>query len=348
MIIKPPPNLFDDRVIHAIQSSGVEIDPKDYLVHRQAPTCKLNHGDSGLFDGYQNLKPASSTRVVFLDFEATELDPDNATAIEIGMVDANVDITDGNCQIISINNVYNRFNDPGFDLQPIITEVTGLTNEDLLGHQFDESEIARFITNNYDSPLPTMIAHNSSYDSKIFERTFPRLAGLKWACSISDCKWGDDNVPSRGQESLLSMHGYTYTAHRAKDDALALCWLLHLRPDRLRDLVDRAEKQPVIVAANQLPFSGKDELKSRKEARYLWDPNAKLWSAIVRDGDDTQREMDYLTDLYARHGSPSFASVKPLPIKPLGALLNYSLDNRTTCDTEESYGYDLFPMPHKL
>jgi DNA polymerase-3 subunit epsilon len=102
-----------------------------------------------------------------------------------------------------------------------ITDLTGITDEMVLGHRFDANAVEAFA-----SDAVIVIAHNASFDRKFSERYWPTFQQKPWACSATEVdrrKYGFDE--SR-LGYLLAGAGYFHQAHRAVDDCRALIEIL--------------------------------------------------------------------------------------------------------------------------
>lgn len=254
--------------------------------------------------------PNAVYRVIFIDFEATGLDPEEATPIEIGMTEAYVDVNTG--EVYQIRKTYSALNDPGTPLEPVITEVTGLTDEDLVGQQFDLDEMESFITGD-GKHIPIMAAHNSDYDETLFNRLFPHLSDLPWICTVNDMHWPEGSEPlSRKQEVILLQAGYQYNAHRALEDCLALAWLCYLHADIFKHALALSMQNKYEVLAVQFPFDCKDWLKA-PEVNFRWNPATKIWSKKVKGDSALQDTKEQLAELYDSAGaSAELMSIKTL------------------------------------
>lgn len=296
----------------------LDVNPADYKILKRMPLSELEAGQSALLKDVNSIS-SGIKRIITLDFEATSLDPHQAEPIEIGMTEL---LFEKNHGIFAVNGIFSELNDPGIALEPIITEVTGLTNDDLAGHQFDHEKIARFITCDGKDLNPVIIAHNAAYDKTIFERRFPELAGLPWVCSVNDCDWSRQTSGSRGQENLLRELGYFYDAHRASTDTLALSWLLHKSPDRLNELLNASTLPMYRVNAVNFPFDGKDALKAQKSPRYSWDALNKVWWCSVRGNEKVEQQVELLKVLAYEFNGVCSPVVTEMPSKSRGEALS--------------------------
>ena len=118
---------------------------------------------------------------VLLDTETTGLDDAKYEIIELGMV--KFDYTpDG--RIVGVRDTFSAFNEPGAPISAEVTALTGITNEMVAGHKFDDAAVTAFV----ESAVIT-IAHNSGFDRKFAERYWPVFEHKAWGCSMSEIDW---------------------------------------------------------------------------------------------------------------------------------------------------------------
>ena len=98
---------------------------------------------------------------VLLDTETTGLDHVKDEIIEPGMV--KFDYT-GDGRIVGVD-TFSAFNEPSVPISAEVTALTGITDEMVAGHRFDDTAIAAFAEN-----AVIVIAHNSGFDRKFAER----------------------------------------------------------------------------------------------------------------------------------------------------------------------------------
>lgn len=230
-----------------------------------------------------------------VDVEATGLDPQKAKIIELAVSRI---VFDDLGQIIQVDQPQIWREDPGEALDPIITQITGLTNADLVGHRIDDEAAIALI-----GEAEVIIAHNASYDAPIIERRLPAVAGKAWACSCNDIDWRALKLEGRALSHLLMQLGWFYEAHRAEIDIIALTQLLSStvrNKNLLQLLMERASAVTYRIYTLNSPFSAKDALKARG---YHWDPERKSWWVDVAPAakDD---ELDWLSAAIY-HGTPN-------------------------------------------
>src|SRR4051812_40631377 len=78
---------------------------------------------------------------ILLDTETTGLDHANDEIIELGMV--KFDYTpDG--RIVGVRDTFAAFNEPSAPISAEVTALTGITNEMVAGHKFDDAAVTAF------------------------------------------------------------------------------------------------------------------------------------------------------------------------------------------------------------
>ncbi|WP_246510259.1 3'-5' exonuclease [Bradyrhizobium glycinis] len=212
---------------------------------------------------------------VLLDTETTGLDHAKDEIIELGMV--KFDYTpDG--RIVGVRDTFSAFNEPSAPISAEVTALTGITNEMVAGHKFDDAAVAAFV----ESGVIT-IAHNSGFDRKFAERYWPVFEHKAWGCSMSEIDWRRHGFAGSQLGYLLNGAGYFHQAHRAVDDCHALLEILAFElptmgSSALALLLETARKPTMRVWAEQTAFELKDLLKRRG---YRWndgsDGRPKSW-----------------------------------------------------------------------
>ncbi len=251
---------------------------------------------------------------VYLDTEATGLNPDTEKVIELAMVPFEYD-AEG--RIYRILPAYNALQDPGIPIPPFITGITGITDGMVAGQAIDISEVARFL-----SGVSLVIAHNARFDRPFVESLYPGFEAVDWACSIADVNWNEEGFEGVKLEYLGYKYGFFYEGHRATIDCLAGIELLSQKLPSgervMKRLLDNAGRTDVRVWADRAPFNKKDQLKQRG---YRWSPGGegirKAWYKDLPE-DQVAAEMCYLNaEVYPK-------AVETLPMDRFDARARYS------------------------
>lgn len=276
----------------------------DYRVLRRLVPRPLSAPPAGL-----------ETRVgILLDTETTGLDHARDEIIELGMV--KFDYTkDG--RIVGVRDTFSAFNQPNCSISPEVTALTGITDELVAGHRFDDMAITAFVED-----AVIVIAHNSGFDRKFAERYWPFFEHKAWGCSMSEIDWRKHGFAGSQLGYLLNGAGYFHQAHRAVDDCHALLEVLAFElptagSPALALLLENARKPTLRIWAEQSPFELKDSLKRRG---YRWS-----------DGTDGRPKSWYI-DVYATTLAAELAFLRAeiylrdveLPLQTLTAFTRFS------------------------
>lgn len=253
-------------------------------------------------------KPAEGSRIALcLDTETTGLSHAADTIIEMGIIA--FEYNPATAEIIRATGRYAGFEDPGFPLSDEVREITGITDEMVAGHAFDDD-----LVNALAEQASLVIAHNAAFDRPFVERRFPLFADRSWACSMAQINWQAERITARSLEYLLyKCGGWCINAHRAMDDAEGLLGLLlgNLPVSGapiFKALLDRANETTSRVYAVGAPFDTKDLLKQRG---YRWNDGStggcKAWWRDVPQRSE-QEELAYLAqEIYPGGNTASVA-----------------------------------------
>jgi DNA polymerase-3 subunit epsilon len=251
---------------------------------------------------------------IMLDVETTGLDPIRDEIIELAMVKFTYLPDD---RIAQITDVFSSFNEPENPMPTEITELTGITDEMVLGHQINADAVTAFT-----SDAVIVIAHNASFDRKFAERYWPLFEQKAWACSATEVEWRKHGFDGSRLGYLLAGAGLFHQAHRAVDDCRALIEILasdlpKLNRSGLSILLERARRKTMRIWAEQSPFEMKDELKRRG---YRWSDGAdgrlRSWYIDIEEAAQ-QPEIEFLRKtIYLRHVDPR--------IQPMTAMNRFS------------------------
>lgn len=213
--------------------------------------------------------------VAIVDTETTGLSAENDVIIELAIM---LCFVGEYGEIVGHFGPFSWLQDPGQELDPKITLVTGLGAQHLKGQKINDT-FAWGLLDRAD----LIVAHNSKFDAGFIERRYPDLAGKAWACSCSEVTWLTLGYEGRSQSALLAHAGWFSDAHRAGADVWALFWLLQHRqrdpgggPVRthLARLIEAADTPSVMVQAERAPFAKKELLRARG---YRWNPDGPFW-----------------------------------------------------------------------
>lgn len=228
-----------------------------------------------------------------IDTETTGLNYAQDKIIELGIVAFEFDPV--TAEIIKVVGRYSGFEDPGSSISAETTEITGITDDMVRGHSFDNAQVDKFA-----GQATIVIAHNAGFDRKFVEARFPSFSRLPWACSVNQIDWHAERLTTRVLEYLLFKSGWFINAHRALDDAEGLLGLLLGRLPKsdalvFKALLDRYEEVTSKICAVGAPFDKKDLLKQRG---YRWNDGVqggcKAWWISI-SGDNERDELSWLS-----------------------------------------------------
>ncbi|MHC4053348.1 3'-5' exonuclease [Bradyrhizobium sp. 25ACV] len=241
---------------------------------------------------------------ILLDTETTGLDHTKDEIIELGMVKFEY-TPDG--RIVGVRDTFSAFNEPSAPIPPDVTALTGITDEIVAGHKFDEAAVNAFV----DDSVVVVIAHNSGFDRKFAERYWPIFERKAWGCSATEIDWRSHGFAGAQLGYLLNGAGYFHQAHRAVDDCHALLEVLAFElpttgAPALALLLETARKPTLRVWAEQTAFELKDSLKRRG---YRWndgsDGRPKSWYIDVDETALADEIVFLRTQIYMQDVEPT-------------------------------------------
>lgn len=252
---------------------------EDYQVLRRFQPVTTYHQNTG----------SELHKVCIIDTETTGLDTSRCEIIELGYQLVEFDSDGRFYQILAAKNF---LNEPEGEITPEVTQVTGLTIEDVKGHQIPWAEVEADLAD-----VKLCIAHNAGFDRPVVERYHDIFIDKVWGCSASQIDWFHlAKVSSRSQEFLCWKIGqFFYGAHRALDDVQALTHLLQMPISEsnlpaFHFLLKTVRQQKVMIKATGAPFELKDELKSRG---YRWNAQERVWHKMF-DLSQQEEETEWL------------------------------------------------------
>jgi DNA polymerase-3 subunit epsilon len=171
---------------------------------------------------------------------------------------------------------YSELNEPVRNvISETITELTGITKEDVLGKKINWGIVSKMI-----GESDFVLAHNAGFDRPMIEAVaeVSKVSASKiWTCSFKQVDWTEKGFLSGKQELLSLFHGFHYSGHRALTDIDALANLL-LQGDYLKEILANAKTKQVCVDCVQAPFESKDILKNNG---FSWDAPNKFWTRLI-------------------------------------------------------------------
>lgn len=210
--------------------------------------------------------------LVFIAINTTGLEAARELTIELALVRCTYSIS--RHTLLSVDRFYSEYEDPRFPLSETVKQHTQLTNQDLAGRYFDESQVRQLLA---DRPL--MISFSPSFVRPFFERRFPSFADLSWS-NAGDAAWQELGFHHHRLPYLLTFENYFYKYGSAAEQALAVCFLMTLAPMALEQILEKATLSEYVIEAKNFPFESKDQLK---ELGFRWDGTKKLWKYWAKD-----------------------------------------------------------------
>jgi DNA polymerase-3 subunit epsilon len=250
-----------------------------------------------------NTPVGDERKYVMLDTETTGFSPDTDAIIEIGML--KVSYSPSAKRITSVDEVLCFLEESPTPLKPIITEVTGLTDALIKGHQIDDNAVSAFVAD-----ADFIVAHNASFDRRFFDKRFPLLNDLIWDCSAKggDIKWRDFGFSSSALEFINQKLNFFYDAHRASVDCMATVWPLFVVDGAFAQLLESIQSPRYIVDALNSPFEVKEQLKA---LGMSWNPDRKCWQATVSGDAELQSTLNSLSSIYDTIGKRPYVTEVP-------------------------------------
>ena len=250
------------------------------------------HSDYGPMNGQ------ATQRVIVLDTETTGLDSKSESIIELAMLSVLVDTATG--LPVGPVTIYESFEDPGKQIPPQITEITGIDDSMVQGQRIDDAAVIALV-----QQADLIVAHNAGFDRPFVEARFPVFAGKAWGCSFIGIDWKKEGSGSAKLEFLASERGWFYDAHRAQVDCHALLQVLTSPladgQTGLSRLLAGADQTRYKLRATGAPFESKEKLKARG---YRWDGEGRVWWCSLASDVLLDAECEWLRDeVYGRRSA---------------------------------------------
>lgn len=226
--------------------------------------------------------------VGIVDTETTGLDTKEDYVIEIGGIKVDTETWDEVEQFSAL--IKNKGNP---EISKLITEITGITNEDIDRSGVDMS-VAYYDFCMVFADVKYFIAHNKNFDKEMMVNNFKRynldpslLTNKEWICSAAD-------IPHEGKKCwTLSHMALDYgvsvdpgTLHRAVDDVRLLKQMLEARGVPFEKDVEHYKKPDVkFVAKIKPPWEdGGVQKNQAMKLGFRFDGNNKTWAAVFKEG----------------------------------------------------------------
>ena len=229
--------------------------------------------------------PPGGMRLAIVDCETTGLNPAADSIIELAVM---IVVIDASGTVIGYEEPVSWLEQPMFELDPVITRITGITDEMLEGQSIDRDAALAML-----SSAELIVAHNAAFDLAFVEKLLPQVKDSAWACSCDEVDWAEHGYEGRALGWLLVQSGLFTDAHRAAADVWALFTLL-TQPDMdggtaLQELVAGSVRSTFRIEATGSHIDDKEWLK---RWGYAWDAPNKIWhKTISADVIDAEREQ---------------------------------------------------------
>lgn len=230
----------------------------------------------------------SVRRVAVIDTETTGLNIDKHQIIELC---AAIVLVNEQGRIVAVQCVMTGLVDPGEPLSHEIAELTGLSNADLTGRSINSGELTELL-----EYCDGVIGFHVGFDRPFVEKLLSEHVPVPWGCAMADVPWRQLGFEPGPQGYLLTQTGYFMpTAHRAKDDVLALIQLLdHVCEDGetvIAKTLAAMDAPAWRFEAKRAPYGYKDDLREQRY-RWAWGRAHDLWHKHVRPA-AYQDELDW-------------------------------------------------------
>lgn len=211
--------------------------------------------------------------VLGLDLETTGLNPVTDQIIEIGAVVWDV----GQKKPLKLMSELIQSNVP---VSEEITEITGITNEDLKKHAITLPEGLQRLADLM-RECRYFVGHNGREFDKLF---LERAAGecgltldLPWIDTIQDIPY-PDTISTRKLTHLCAEHGFLNPfSHRAVFDVLSM---LEVFSKYDFSEIEKYQKSPDMKLIAKVSY---DDREKAKRAGFRWDPQGKSWYKKVKE-----------------------------------------------------------------
>ena len=250
---------------------------------------------------YHSPQNVKTFKACIIDTETTGLDTENCEIIELGYQVIEFDSAGHFYRVLLAQNF---LNEPEGGIPEEVTQVTGITLEEVKGHQIPWEQVVTELND-----MDLFVAHNAGFDRPILERYHPLFAEKVWGCSASQIDWfALAHVSSRSQEFLCWKIGkFFYDAHRAIDDVQALTHLLSQPIGEPQHpaffyLLQSVRQSKIMIKATGAPFDVKDDLKKRG---YRWNNTEKVWQKVLPAATQ-EEELNWLME----HSTPNPQVIK--------------------------------------
>jgi DNA polymerase-3 subunit epsilon len=229
--------------------------------------------------------PPGGMRLAIVDCETTGLNPAADSIIELAVM---IVVVEESGNVVGYEEPVSWLEQPMFDLDPVITRITGITDDMLEGQRIDREATLAML-----SGVELLVAHHAAFDNVFIEALLPGIKGGAWACSCHEVDWAERGYEGRALGWLLNQSGLFTDTHRAAADVWALFTLL-TQPDMdggtaLQELIAASDRSTFRIEATGSRIDDKEWLKRWS---YTFDAPNKVWhKTISANAIDTERKQ---------------------------------------------------------
>lgn len=268
----------------------------------------------------KNHQATSLLKMAIVDVETNGLDYKISSIIELGILVVLLDSVTG--ELVDVVTEYNHLNDPKTPLDKKIIQVTGLTDEDLAGHEINWDQVNAILED-----VDCITSFNAKFDRSFIDVKSKVSSEKKWVCSFDQIPWLDQGFPERSQKNLGFYHGFFYDAHRAINDVFALTHLLtHNDLNNeiyFKTLMNEVEKTVYLILAKKTSFDKKTYFNLKN---YQWNNDMKIWYKYYDTEQEAVTELDEIKPVYedSVFNAEVFVITAKDRFKPIETLANAS------------------------
>lgn len=267
-------------------AAQLDASPDYRILRRFVPPSRYHEGDG-----------AATARGVVVDVETTGLDTERDKIIEFCGVPFEFEKESG--RILVVGEAVSFLEDPGRPIPAEVTQLTGITDDMVVGKSIDEATVATMMAD-----VGLVIAHNAGFDRPFVDRRLAVFKRKAWACSQREVPWKALGVSSGALEFLMMKKcGLFFDGHRADADCHAVLRLLQEPFDDgtlpMKILLTSARTPSFKVWALNAPYDKKDVLKQR---RYRWSGGEgglpKAWYTTLPESELAEEEAWLSAEVY--------------------------------------------------
>lgn len=233
-----------------------------------------------------------------IDLETTGLNYKTNEIIEIGIIECAF-----NSDSISFYQYYNELQQPIKTITNEITQITGITHDDVKDRQINWKKVANIIRD-----CSFVLCHNSGFDRKFLELQTPSyvkevVEKRPFGCTQQDVDWLKRGFAAPKLELLNYHAGYWYDAHRALDDCWATLNLLTAKEFTgvFQEILNNIKLKNYKIFADGAKYEQRHTLKRNG---YRWNADNRVWFKSVKGQTSKNQEIEFLkTDLGLRNPS---------------------------------------------